>query len=294
MPATTHTNSKIETEIKSLRHRNLLSISILVFFGLLILLIWGIVPAFNNMTNQQNKLSLEKQTLLNLENKQQVIKDSIDDPDFQSEATRVNNILYSENPFLVVLQTFNQLGAENNVSFDRFEYSPGLVATGSAQFRNTESRSEIATIRNAIQADGSYGFTIFLEASGTYAHLVDFLAALESYAPFTSVAYSEIGNNLLGRATGKFEILAHYYAPNIIDDLDKELPALNANDQRTLATLAKFNFPMTTTDNQIQLNQNQNDLFTLEDFTLAAPTETTEVPVTYFQLPGGGTPIQLN
>lgn len=258
MPDLKTSNQDLNAQLKTLTNRGYLLLSLLFFFGVLALSIWGIVPKFNSISAQKDKISQAEASLQNVQDKLTKINNMVDDPEF-AQAELVEQVLYENNPFLEVLYALTQVSAANNITFDRFEYSPGLIATPSAsQFSGGNALTAAARSVNAQQ---NQGFTIFIEAGGTYSDLANFLHQLENTAPLSSVAYVEINNSLLGYASAQIEILAHYYQPNIAAQLDEALPVLSEAEKQTLAKLSSFTIPNLDDMNQAELIGGKTDIF---------------------------------
>ncbi len=260
--------NQITNEFKGINNRRYLILSLIFFVFFVALSIWGIIPQFNHISANKIELNQSREGLKNLENKIAQINEKTSDPEF-AQAEKVNNILYSKNPFIEVLYTLNQVGSEHDILFDRLEYSPGLVATPSADFVGKQSAQTMAARSANTKINTAY--TIFIEAKGTYYNLVNFLHSIENYAPFSSVAFSEINNSLLGYASAKIEILAQYYDPTITTNLTDSLPALSENDKKVLANLKNFKEPILDNLNQLTIS-NRDDIFNNIDISDLTPT----------------------
>jgi hypothetical protein len=225
--------------LQSLARRTYLLISLIFFAAFLGVTIYGIIPKINNITLAYDAIKVEGDKLKILQDKYAQVNMIIDDPDF-AQASIVDDILYSTNTFMPMMYTLSEVAVKNNVTnIVRLELSPGLVATPSAQTRTSQ---QSAASRLAAKKD-SEGFTIFMELRGTYHQLVNFLHDLESYAPFNSVAYSEISNSLNGTATAQIEIMAQYYPPTLKAKPEDKLPSLTDTDKETLAAITRYTIP---------------------------------------------------
>lgn len=224
--------------VKSLKRRGFLLLSIFIVGGMIAGLFMGIIPTINNILDYQKQLTTEQEHAATLENKKKQVQMIENDKDF-ANASLVNQVLFSENPFIPMMYSLDKVRQNNQIlPFVRQELSPGLVATPSAEFANLRRSQQSNANRLASKKDAE-GFTIFLEVRGPYLSLVKFLQQLENHAPFNSVAYSEIANSLNGNASAKFEILSQYYPPQMKANLLTKIPSLDDKDKKTLQDLEK-------------------------------------------------------
>lgn len=224
--------------VKSLKRRGFLLLSIFIVGGMIAGLFMGIIPTINNILDYQKQLTTEQEHTATLENKKKQVQMIENDKDF-ANASLVNQVLFSENPFIPMMYSLDKVRQNNQIlPFVRQELSPGLVATPSAEFANLRRSQQSNANRLASKKDAE-GFTIFLEVRGPYLSLVKFLQQLENHAPFNSVAYSEIANSLNGNASAKFEILSQYYPPQMKANLLTKIPSLDDKDKKTLQDLEK-------------------------------------------------------
>ncbi len=250
--------SNLNAELKTLSNRSYLVLSLCLFVGTVVLAIWGIVPKFNSLTTQHAQIQNDKQALVNLEEKITQIQTIANDQTYKKQTELVNKVLSENNPFLEVLYALTQAGEKNSLKFSRFEYSPGLIATASAQYLRGNSKTTAARSLNAQQ---NQGFTIYVETNGSYIDIVNFLDQLENTAPLASVSFTEINNSLLGYASAKIEILAHYYKPNVVAQLSDSLPIISSKQKEILEKIGQFNLPQLDNLTQADLVGGKNDIF---------------------------------
>ncbi|MDO5561301.1 MAG: hypothetical protein Q4G02_00815 [bacterium] len=258
-------------QLKTLGNRSYLLLSLIFFFSLLAVAIFGIIPEFGRITDLRAQLRQDKNNLAVIEQKLARIEDLVNDPEF-AQAETLNRLLSSTNPFLEVLYAINELGKENNIVFTNYEYSPGLIATPSARLRaeGNEAAGLASTVdttintsefSNATLRQQAQGFSISIEADGTYANIANFLQQIENVTPLSSVTYAEISNSLLGYASAKLEIMAHYFNPNVIAQLDEPLPTLNAEEKDLINNLDQFRVLNISDLNQEDIIGGKVDLF---------------------------------
>lgn len=247
----------LSAELKTIGHRGYLLMSLFLFIGLLALLFFGIMPKVNGFFNQKNQIKEEEIALQNLNDRFIRIQNLAQDIDL-AQIEKVDQILYDNNPFLAILHALTQLGNEQKVTFDRFEYSPGLIATPSAQF---STGRPITAVARSLNAQQNQGFTIFIEARGSYDQLTQFLHRLEKTAPLSSIAFVEISNSLQGHARAKIEIMTHYYTPNLVASLGEDLPVFGDKEKETLERLEDFVIPRLDILDQKDLIGGKADIF---------------------------------
>lgn len=250
--------TNINNELKTLGNRHYLILSLCLFLGTVILAIWGVIPKFNSLTTQHAQIQSDKQALAGLEEKINQIQTIAGDKNFAQQVELVDSVLPENNPFLEVLYLLTQAGEDNNIKFSRFEYSPGLIATASAQYLRGNSKTTSARTLNAQQ---NQGFTIYVETNGSYIDIINFLNQLENTAPLASVSYTEINNSLFGYGSAKIEILAHYYKPNVVAQLSDPLPVISNKQKELLNKLGQFRLPQLDSLTQADLIGGKNDIF---------------------------------
>lgn len=253
-------NEDLNNDLKTMGNRSYLLLSLLFFFGMLALSIWGIIPQFNTLTTQRAQIQTDKVKVTELQEKLTQIKEITNNQHYLEQADNLDQILYTNNPFMEVLYSLTKVSEDNDIIFNRFEYSPGLIATPSAQF-STSANS--ASARN-LSSKQNQGFTIYIETSGNYLDVVNFLDQLENTAPLMSVSYAEINNSLLGYVTAKIEILANYYKPNVVAQLDDPLPTISGPQETLLNQLSQYQIPNSQSSgqqNSANLVSGNNNLF---------------------------------
>ncbi len=256
-PSSNESAQDLNAQLKTIGNRTFLIFSLFFFAVLLAISIWGIVPKFNQITADRAQLLMKKTTLEEITSKANQINTILSESNYNQQVQLVDNILYSTNPFMETLSVLSTVSKDNEINFTSFEYSPGLIATPSAQF-NTSANSAAA---RSLSAQQNQGFTIYLETNGSYINTLNFINQIENSAPFMSVTYAEINNSLLGYVSAEFEIFATYYKPNIIARLDESLPLISqAQNQLLQSTLQQFTLP-DFSSNQKEFASSSNNIF---------------------------------
>ncbi|MBQ6154642.1 hypothetical protein IJJ27_02245 [bacterium] len=261
----------LDVDERRLPTKNFMLISGVVLILLLTFIFWIITPTIKGIFTTRTELEQANEKLADYASKLDRIRALATSSDYQY-SDLVDKILPENNPFMELQYSLNQLALEHNLTFTRFEYSPGLVATPSADFASSNRDAMSVAARYAQEMDNE-GFTMFIEAQGPYNDLVAFLKKLENTAPFATVGYSEINNTLLGLASAQIEVIASYYTPDIELNIDDPLPEITAEDRETLQALNDFNIPDYSQLYQSQIVGGKTDLFTIGNLPVALPEE---------------------
>ncbi len=256
----TEQNSQLAGELKNLGNRQFLLLALITFLAVLALIIWGILPAFNNLTSTLAQIQDNQTDLEEIKLAQSQIQDIANNQEYLDNRDLVEQILYSTNPFLETLYSLIANGDQYQVNFQDYQYSPGLIATASAQSFQNNSRLSSNRIQNS---PTEQGFNLFLEANGRSLDLFDFLQAIEKSAPLSTIGYVEISNQLLGYSNAEIEIITHYFQPNTVaaSQNTTQIPTLNAQNYTLLEELSEFVLPNFNDLNQTQLQNSGNDIF---------------------------------
>ncbi len=227
-----------------------------------------IYPEVKKIRSTYNRMTRAEAELDKYQARRKKVTEILNNEYYSDEMVEtIDGILYDSNPYLEVLLSINELAEQYNLKVSNLEYSPGIVATPSAELA---SRME-------------ENYPIKFNLTGTYGNIALFLKELEMHAPFNSVSSVKLSNNLeMGSASAQVEILAQYHLPEIYlsqktISADQALPEIAYPQQEALATLQKMirkNFglsQMTLAETSPKLN-----LFALDDLgiTLASEQET--------------------
>lgn len=227
---------KLDMSIPGVDPRNLPTDNFLLFTVVFVAIyfmavVYKIVPEIKKTFTNYNRLQKAEAELKRYQQRQERVTSILHNPYYSPEMTHtINDILYDTNPYVEVLLTINELADQYHLKISGLEYSPGIVATPSAELA--------ATIEE--------NYPINFNLSGTFGDIATFLAELEMHAPFNSVSASKITNDTIkGTASAQVEILAQYHLPEIYLEqtsinADTNLPEIGVNEQQTLATLQKM------------------------------------------------------
>ncbi len=158
------------------------------FLGALGLLLLGAILIFFFIWPQATQAWENYQTWQKAKNKQEQLKKKLDDlleiekaPAFKYESL-VNAALPDRKPLLELIQSLSVVSRETGVIINRFELSPGLVASDSAGLAQTVNGAAALSVEYAI--------------SGTFDQVNDFLKRLEEVTPFSTIVDLNIGSEI--------------------------------------------------------------------------------------------------
>ena len=261
-------NLDLGIDVSRLPTKNFLIFS-LFFFVLLIAFIFKmIVPTAQSIFTNYDAIAANQKNLETYRSKLDKLLSTSKDEDYKKKDI-LDAVLYDTNPFRQVHYNVDNLLAEHNLQRDRFEFSPGMVATPSAEFVTLTKAS--AAARNAAASDIK-GYTIYLVVKGSYQNLLNFMKDIENYAPYCAITYSEIKNTLLGEVSAQLEILTQYHKPEVTASVDTNMPVLNDADKATLKRLDDF----VIVDYSVDTNYTEdeyNDIFTMNSATQQPETD---------------------
>ena len=189
----------LDVDERRLPTKNFMLISGVVLILLLTFIFWIITPTIKGIFTTRTELEQANEKLADYASKLDRIRALATSSDYQY-SDLVDKILPENNPFMELQYSLNQLALEHNLTFTRFEYSPGLVATPSADFASSNRDAMSVAARYAQEMDNE-GFTMFIEAQGPYNDLVAFLKKLENflmaagkrYAGNPNIAFIDVG-----------------------------------------------------------------------------------------------------
>ena len=232
MPETTTANNKFKLEmtIPGVDERHLptdtfLLVSVALMAIYFVVVVYYIVPKFQQTLTSYRDLQAKSKELEHYQERQEDIERILHDERYNdSMVSLVDRILYNYNPYTEVLLSIDQLAQKHRLTVSGLEYSPGLVATPSAQVASSEE-----------------SYPITFNVSGSYREITAFLLNLEKQAPFNSVSSARITNNYNdGSATAQVEVLAQYHLPKVLVSVETDLSPIGADEEKTLATLQEF------------------------------------------------------
>ena len=181
-------------------------------------------PKIIQITKLYQQLKKNEAQVENLEKKANLLENQKND-NLLTSFEKLKQILPEEKDVAGLLVSLESLKKDSNISFERFDLKPGLLATESAE---------------ALSLQQEFKFQITL--LGTYENLINFLTKLENTAPIVSIEQTQIAFQS-GKEDVKTNLqLKAYYFPLKEEQLKIEspLPALSSSLKQTHEQLLKF------------------------------------------------------
>lgn len=222
------------------------------------LVIFAIVPQFQETLDLNSQLKKEKPKLDKLQRK--LVE--LDNIQFSAEFSQrgfVEAALPSRKPLLELLTSLHTISESDNVSIGEFSLSPGLVATNEAEI--------IADANKKSNNDGVDTIDVEMVVTGTFSNIGSFLINLEKISPFTTI--TQLG--LSSRSSGddfnqqesdmraKISTKSYFFTQSVAASIEAPLPTLNALEQSVLRDLADFS--SIDLPEQLEITGGLEDLF---------------------------------
>jgi Tfp pilus assembly protein PilO len=227
-----------------------------------LLVIFVMIPQFNEMLALRSKLQAEQPKLDRLQQKLAELDDIQFTPEF-IQAHVVNEALPSYKPLLELLTSLNTAAVSTGVTIRDFKISPGLIATESAQLSVRSGRT------GAIDS-----LEVNMRVAGEFGRMQDFLLLVEKVTPFTTITQLTMGIQGIGLVADPEEYeqkvinatlttKTYFFTQSISAAVEAPLPRLTAKDQEVLRDLAAFDLTELPEQKEI-IGGGLEDLFDLE------------------------------
>lgn len=220
-------------------NRKSLGIAIGLFVVSAALLVFAIIPQFQETLALNSELEKEKPRLENLQQKLVELENVQFDPDFLQKEV-VEAALPSKKPLLELLTSLNTIAVDNGVSITEFSLNPGLIASDAAELNNQQARK--------IQSEGVDTLKVEMIVSGTFDSVGDFLIDLEKISPFTTVTQLGLTSRNRGDDFGaqasdmqaKITSESYFFTQSVSAAVEAPLPSLSSREQEVLQELTAF------------------------------------------------------
>lgn len=222
------------------------------FVGLLVLIVASVSLLFFLVVPQARTSWDRWGELQKVKAERQKLSEKLDElialetsPDLQKQAI-VNSALPSRKPFFELLQSMNLVSQQTSVIVDRFEITPGLVATDSAG----------QTVNIAKNRNGAAALEVKYSVSGSFNQLNDYLQKIEQVTPFTTVVKLDIGSEISNidlTETFNAEVMSetYYFAQALTTTETAALPKMTEQSQEAIKALESYNAVVIPTQTEI-------------------------------------------
>ncbi len=203
------------------------------------LVIFAIIPQFQETLDLYSQLTNEKPKLEKLQKKLVELDNIQFSPEFSQEAI-VDAALPSKKPLLELLTSLNTIAEADRVSITEFTLSPGLIATSEAEIQ--------ADAKKSANTDGVDSIDLEMTVAGTFDDVGKFMLDLEKISPFTTIVqlglssrasgddFSEAASDMQAQISTK----SYFFTQSVAASIEAALPALNQKEQDVLTELANF------------------------------------------------------
>lgn len=220
-------------------NRKSLGVAIGLFTVAVGLVIFAIIPQFQETLALNAELEKERPRLEKLQQKLVELENVQFDPDFLQKEV-VDAALPSKKPLLELLTSLNTIAVENRVSITEFSLNPGLIASDAASLNTTQSRK--------LQGEGVDTLAVEMVVIGTFEGVGDFLIDLEKISPFTTVTQLGLTSRNRGDDFGsqasdmqaKIVSESYFFTQSVSAAVEAPLPTLSGREQEVLQELTAF------------------------------------------------------
>jgi len=183
---------------------------------------WG---ELQTATDQKEQLSAKLDRLIALETS----------PDLQKQKI-VDRALPSRKPFFELLQSMSLVSQQTSVLIDRFEITPGLVATDSAG----------QTVSVPTTTNGAAALEVKYAISGSFAQINEYLQKIEAVTPFTTIVKLSIGNEISNidlTDTFRADVMSetYYFNQPLTTSELAALPKMSALSEEAIRAIESYN-----------------------------------------------------
>ncbi len=203
------------------------------------LVLFAIIPQFQEFLSLRSELSKESPKLEKLKEKLVELQNIRFTPEF-AQAEIVESALPSKKPLLELLTSLNTIAVSNDIKIENFDLSPGIIATNTAELQIDSTKK--------LSSDGVDTIEVSMDAIGAFGNVQQFLIDLEKISPFTTIATLSLnsvknGDDFDNEELGMRAALiteSHFFTQTVIASLEAPLPTLNTSELNVLQELQSF------------------------------------------------------
>lgn len=235
-----NTEKKAQLNYKTfLVNRRSLAVAIGLSIVSAALVIFAIIPQFQEIIKLNSELNNEKPKLEKIQKKLVELDNIQFSPEF-SQREVVDAALPSKKPLLELLTSLHTISEADRVSITEFSLNPGLIASSEAEIQEDAKR--------LANKDGVDSIDLEMTVVGTFDDVGKFMLDLEKISPFTTI--TQLG--LSSRASGddftaaasdiqaKISTKSYFFTQSVTASVEAPLPVLNQGEQEVLTELANF------------------------------------------------------
>ncbi len=246
-------------------NRKSLAIAIGLATASVLLVIFAIIPQFQEVVQLNAELNKEKPRLEKLQRKLVELENVQFSPEF-SQKEIVDAALPSKKPLLELLTSLNTIAVDNRVVITEFSLNPGIIATTAAEL-------EALSKKKAKNTDGLDKLEIEMVVNGPFSDVGTFLIDLEKISPFTTVTQLGLSSLRKGDDFGaqasdmraKITSSSYFFTQSVAAAVEAPLPTLSQRELEVLQELTAFS--QVDLPEQLEVNGGGlQDLFGVDPF----------------------------
>ena len=220
-------------------NRRSMAIAISLFAVCACLVVFAIIPQFQEILDLNSQLSNEKPKLEKLQKKLVELDNIQFNPEF-SQKEFVDAALPSKKPLLELLTSLHTISEADRVSISEFSLNPGLIASSEAEIQ--------AEAKKQSKNEGIDSIDLEMTIEGTFEDVGKFLIDLEKISPFTTIVqlglsstaggddFTEQANDIQAQITTK----SYFFTQSVAAAVEAPLPTLSQQEIGVLQELANF------------------------------------------------------
>lgn len=211
------------------------------FLGALGLLVGSAIMVFFLILPQFNQAWSNYQSWEKAKAQQATLQKKLDDldaieqaPEFQYESL-VNAALPDRKPLLELIQSMSTVSLETGVQIERFELTPGSLATESSESSGSERPAHAEPL--------SVEYTI----AGTFEQVNDFMRRIEEVTPFSTIVSLSIGSEITEDSQGDAQEFSanitsetYFFMGSVSSSESDALPRLTSEAEEVLKALKEY------------------------------------------------------
>lgn len=224
--------------------RRFLSLAIVVVVISVLIVVFGILPQFQNIFEVQRQVTTEARAVEALERKVAEL-DALPSSLIFAQADRLNEALPSHKPLLELLTSLQAVSAQAQVNVSEVDLAPGSLATESAQ-PATAATSRGRTTTGTAASSGAYDtLDVNLTINGSTEQINQFMSLIEQVTPITSVTSVSLQRQSRPNQPGLFfsaelRVTSYYFTQTIRAATDAPLPPIGPEEEAIVNDIAEF------------------------------------------------------